>query len=256
MTKCKVLFFLSVFGAGFLANESFALERIAKIYNIGDEGGAPLFIQKTSLTTDAQGITHVSTTIEDSAGKLAMTEKCSFKGYTLISDELEQLQTSEAYVMQVSAGKVTFQVFKIVDGKRVPAQDSRTEDMSDNFITGPLSEPYLKAKWAELNSGDTVKVRFGVAERGDSVGFKFYRNKEADTKDQKAIGLSMKPAGVLGLFFKPIQLLLDVDTKLLRRFQGRTPLKRKDGSNWEPLDAVILYDTVPESVKEKQSDPV
>lgn len=237
--------FLGILGLVFCVHEASALERIARIYAIGDEGGKPLFVQKTTLNTDAEGITRVSTTIEDATGQLAMTEKCSFKGYTLISDELEQLQTSEAYVMTVVDGKVRFQVFKVVDGKRVPSQDERSEDMSDSFITGPLSEPYLKAKWAELTSGDTVKVRFGVAERGDSVGFKFYRNKEADTQDQKGIGLSMKPSGFLGMFFKPIQLVLDADTKLLRRFQGRTPLKRKDGQKWEPLDAVILYDTLP-----------
>jgi hypothetical protein len=225
-----------------------ALDRIAKIYAIGDEGGSPLFIQKTKLVTDADGVTRVSTTIEDSKGKLAMTEKCSFKGHTLIFDELEQLQTGEAYTMEVVKDEVVFKLFKIVDGKRVPDGDPRKEDMTDNFITGPLSEPYLRDNWAELMSGDTVRVRFGVAERGDSVGFKFYRNKDTDTKDGKAVGLKMRPAGFLGLFFKPIDLLLDNETKLLKRYEGRTPLKRKDGTKWEPLDAVILYDTLPESV--------
>jgi hypothetical protein len=52
----------------------------------------------------------------------------------------------------------------------------------------------------------------------------------------------MKPSSIfVAALVDPIDLHIDGSTLRLIHFRGRTPLLRKEGGKWKPLDADILY---------------
>jgi hypothetical protein len=224
-----------------LSTQAFCEERIARIYEIGKTDSAPLFTQKSVRTESDPGHIHAVTTITDPENKVVIVEDAEFKGDRLIHQHIQQFQTQKAFDVLVDGKKVTFRTYVLKDGKETESEKANTEDFTDEFITGPVSENFLAKNWKELLDGDTIHTRFGVPEIAESVGFKFFQVNES--KDAKTIEIRMKPSSIfISMALKPIELFFDPKTHQIVRYLGRTPLKWTKTGKLENIDADILYD--------------
>jgi hypothetical protein len=225
-----------------LSPEVFAEVRLAKIYAIGKTDSPALFNQRTETKEDGSGVTHETALITDLSGVPVLTEESDYRGDQLIHQLVKKLQTQEAYEVVVNAKKVTFRSYRLQDGKLSPKDPEKSEDLTANFITGPVLEPFLRNHWQEVLQGDTVHVRFGVLEISESVGFKFWEYAQTKIGDKPYIQIRMKPSSIfISMAVSSIDLFFDPTQKKLMRYKGRTPLKVQSNGKWVPLDAEIIY---------------
>jgi hypothetical protein len=234
---------LLIASAFFLSASTYGDVRTAKIYGIGKTGEAPLFIQKIETKLLGSGVTHESATITDSSGRVVLTEESEYRGDQLIHQMMRKFQTQEAYEVEVNSGKVTFHSFHLKDDKLVPSDPDKSEEVKEDFITGPVMIPFLQEHWHEVARGDTVAVRLGVLEIAESVGFKFWQDGNLEISGRSWIHIRMKPSSIfIALVAGTVELGLDPVQKKLMYYKGRTPLKVNSNGKWSPLDAEIIYD--------------
>ena len=214
--------------------------RVARLYALdGPAEGAPLFTQKIHRETAANGHRVSESTITDEAGAIVMTERAVLEGERMVSQDVEQRQVGEAYTLEVKNGRATFRTFNLKDGKREPKSE-KVSDAPADFVTGPAVEPFLKKHLAGKIDDAAVPADFGVFEIERSVPFEFVR--KGFKEGGKALKIRLQPASVwVSMLVAPIDLEVDPKTYVLRRYQGRTPLKRKINGNWKPFDSQILY---------------
>lgn len=216
--------------------------RVYKIYGVGKMQEAPLFIQTTEIQKDSKGGFTSSAKIEDPTGKLIMTEKVQVRENLLVSQEVEQLQSKEAWDLQVKDGQATFRTFKLSESGRQEQGSGKTQKV-DNFINGPMMEDFIRQQWDKLAAGDVVKVAFSVLELERTVDFKFEKVKESERLGKKVVVIKMKPANFfISALVDSIFIEFDLTTKKMVYFKGRTPLKVLKSGELKPLDAEILYD--------------
>lgn len=244
-TTSKVLslinYLLFIF-LSFGALSAWAVDRSAKVYELGKTNSSPLFFQKMHLEKNSDGFYVRSTVITDAQGKVALTETGTYQGTRLISQRVDQLQIGEAYEAEVKDQKVFFKTYKTTKaGLILDSTDS--EKIGDNFISGPLLEPYLQKEWQSLEAGKTVSVRFGVLERGDTVGFKFRISDHGQLNGRETVTILMKPTSIfVSAVVRTIEMVFDASQKNILRFKGRTPLFKKVGEDWEPFEAEVVAD--------------
>jgi hypothetical protein len=224
------------------STNAFSDIRISKIYAIGKTDSPPLFTQKTQTEERPSGITHESAEIMDPNGKVILTEESDYRGVQLIHQLVKKFLSQEAYEVSVDTKKVIFRSFYIQGDKLVPADPDKSEDLEDNFITGPVLEPFLQKHWDAILEGDTVHVRLGVMELSESVGFKFWDYDHTTISGQPLIDIRLKASSIfIAMAVHPIDLFFDPIKKRLLRYKGRTPLKVLSNGKWVPLDAEIIY---------------
>ncbi len=216
-----------------------AESRTAKLYEIGKTSGEPLYVQKINIETT--GTRRVQTsTIEDSAGKVQMTEKAVLVDGRVVSQNIDHLQINESYELEVRDKGAVFRTFKMVDGKRGEMTEEKVRKLPETFVTGPGTEPFLRKFSSVITDNKTLKTQFGVFEMGDFVGMKFKKTKLSE--DGKTLSVEMSPSNVvINMFFDPIQLELDPESYQLRRYIGRTPLRKMVDGKSKPWDAEIIY---------------
>ena len=219
--------------------QGLAESRSARLYNVGATSGEPVFIQKWKSETLPSGEIKESSTIEDASGKLVMTQTALFKGSRLISQSTEQLQTGESYEVEVQGKKIHFRTFKDAKGeKRAPSsQDSVSVDGS--FLTGPVTENFIRENWDRLKNKETIKAQFGVLELEDTITFNFKKKKF----ENGIMVVEMRPANVvIRMALSPMLLEFRESDKKVLRLTGRTPLKIAKGGQLSHFDSEILYD--------------
>jgi hypothetical protein len=246
ISKIGFFSFLSVLSIfAYFVQSSFSGEMIpdrkAKIFELGKREGTPLFTQITHSEKMPDGSVESTVTITDAEGKLAMTEKSKVMGEKLVSQSDDQLQSQEAYDVDVKGNSATFKIYKLKDGKRGKAETEKTIDSgSDTFLTGPGIDGFLSTHWEELLKGKSVHVRFGVLERADTVGFDFEKSGKTEAGLTEII---FSPSSVfISALVKSIRLFVDPKTKHLMVLKGRSPLFKKVDSALKPLDVDLVYE--------------
>ena len=229
---CSLLFLLS-------AHATQVENRIARIYQIGKAGSSePLFVQKIRVETNGDRREAIST-IEDPKGEIVMRESAIYVNGLLVEQSMTQLQINERYEVKVENSKATFRKFDI---NRKILTKEETQEVAKNFVTGPGIEAFLKTRAEDLAKGDKVLAQFGVFEFARTVEFQFKGLGRSPANEN--IKLRMKPDSMwLSMLVDPIEMEVDPITYQLRHYKGRTPLRVKQGKDWKPLDAEIIYGT-------------
>ena len=216
---------------------AFAEQRKALIYDIGKTQGQHRFTQESTIEESKEGERLWSSKIVDTTGKLLMTEKATIKNGKIIYQYIEQLQINESYELKVVDQKATFITYKLSDNQKTLIE-SKTVDVNDNFVTGPLTELYLQSNWSPLTEGKTVHADFGIFELSKAYGFQFKKKKESE----KAVEVVMKPSNFfIALFAPSIDIKFDKKQKRMIHFKGPTPLREMVRGKWKPLAAEIIY---------------
>lgn len=227
------------------ADESSIRDLVGRIYQIGKTEGAPLFTQRTHYTKNVDGSTSVSSTIVDSNGKIALKEDAIYQGSKLLSQTVEQFQTGHRYSVSRKEGKIYFQDQQTTGAKKLSKGDVSE---TDNFISGPTTQPYLAEHWNELMDGKTVHCRFGVLESTETFGFNFKLKRKEVLDGRELVVISMKPSKLFsGLIFSlvedSIEITMDPQTKRYARYKGLTPVQREDEKGkLSRFTAEIIYE--------------
>ncbi len=207
------------------------------IYALDKAGSKPIFEQKTVVTIAPDGLESQTSKIVDASGKTVMTEQTLYNGVKLISQKIEQLQTGEAWELEVKGQDLIVRTFSLKDGVR-KLEDTDSEKVSGSLVSGPVARNFLKENWEQLLNGKTVEARFVVMELGGTVGFDFTKKSATD----KEVVIVMRPSSFfVDLMVDPIEMTFDAVEKRMIRYRGRTPLKTLVGKKWKPVDSEIQY---------------
>lgn len=116
------------------------------------------------------------------------------------------------------------------------------EDFVPNFVAGPLLVPYLQRHWDAILRGDEVRIRLGVPDRRETVGFEIFLREQKRVNGRERLVLKMKPSSfVIAALVDPVYLTFSADGRTLHEVVGRTIPLRQVGRGWKPVDAEAVY---------------
>lgn len=218
-----------------------APELTGKVFATSSDREAPLFTYtRDSENKDERVI--VTTSMSDSSGRVAATERAEWKAggdrLQLLSYELDQKQLGEKGQVEVKGDRVHFTFER--GGK------TRTDDekVKGHVLVAPMIVAFLKKNWTRIQSGEPIEARLAVVDRLETVGFEYFKEKDAEVGGQKAVIVQMKPSSfIIAALVKPLRFYLTADGKRLLEVHGRTLVKKKEGQKWVDLDAVTVYET-------------
>jgi hypothetical protein len=125
-------------------------------------------------------------------------------------------------------------------------QDGKTkksdEDLGLDIVVGPGLEEFIKTHWAELLKGDTLKVRFPVVERGETFGFKLYKDRELKFDGHDCVTIIMKPTNIfVAMAVDPTTFIATKDGQYILSVLGHTTPKVKVKDEWKECDAEAVF---------------
>lgn len=165
-------------------------------------------------------------------GSLAATETVTYDGGKVVKMELDHKQTGELGFFEIKENKLHFSLTK--DGKT--KQDD--EPFEANTVSTDETAPFIQKKWAALMKGEILGIRFPVISRLETVGFKFFKDRE----DDKHVYIKMKPSSfVIAALVKPLTFKFEKEGEhRLMEVDGRVTPKRREGNSWKDLDAIFV----------------
>jgi len=102
---------------------------------------------------------------------------------------------------------------------------------------------FVLSHWEELMNGATVKFRFIVLQRAETIGFNLVKESETTWHGKPVVILRMEPTSVvIAQLVEPVRFTVEKapDHRILQ-YVGRTTPKIKKGNKWEDLDAVSVF---------------
>ena len=151
---------------------------------------------------------------------------------------VEHLQLQTDANVTVQDGKALFQLTK--DGKTQSAE----EKLTDDFIVSSTLVAYLRQtqNWERIMKGERVRARFAVLDRRETVGFEFFKVKEAEVQGRKAVSIKMKPSSLLiSALVDPLYFYIDIENGLLLEMEGRSAVKTGEAGKWKDFDGFTVY---------------
>lgn len=208
----------------------------AKVYAAGSKRGEPLFNLVRKETGTPEHLEVFSEFTDARTGEKAVTERTVIENGALKKYTQLQHQLGETGSIEVVGGKVRFTYTK--EGKT----ETSEEDASDNLAVGANTVEYLRRHWPALLAGETIKIRFGVPDRKETVGFEFSKWAEKKVDGKTLLQVRMKPTSFfIAAIVKPLIFTFDPESRRLVELEGRTIPKQKVDGKWKDLVADIFY---------------
>ncbi|HHT9130114.1 MAG TPA: hypothetical protein ACFYEC_04520 [Candidatus Brocadiaceae bacterium] len=199
-------------------------------------------LYKFEKTVTKSGVDElVDRRFSDLSGNLIAEEKLTYKNGSLQKLDLVHKQIEQSGSLAVNGNTLTFSYTK--EGK----PKTSDETLDGILITTDQIYGFLNNNWDKLMKGETLNIRLPVLDRLETVGFKFFQEKEADVDGIKTIVIKMKPSSfVIAALVDPVMFYFHPtdqrpDGHKLIEIVGRTVPKRKDGDKWEDLDVIMKF---------------
>jgi hypothetical protein len=152
---------------------------------------------------------------------------------TLSGYQQEQKQLQAFGRIELTDTAVRFEYTR--DGKTKKGEEKRTGE----FVVTATLPLKIAERWDDLMKGETVPIRLGVVDRQETVGFDL--SKVGDSAQGQAI-IRMRPSSfIIRQLVNPLHLQFSKDQRKLVRLDGRSLVKRRDGSKWADFDVTTLY---------------
>lgn len=235
MTLIKAIVIL---GALLFSQASQADEKLVITGEVFDLSGQKKLFDYNRFTSQKGSLTTQRNEFRDLSGKLVLNEKAQIQKGLLHTMNVDQPQTGESGSIIVKDKKVIFK-YKDANGKLT----HKTEDLPENFHVHMTIIPFLQKNWKKLNDGESLRVRMGVWQRAETIGFKIWKDSEIFVNGKKQTVLVMKISTmILRLRVDPIYFTFKSGGLFLDSVKGRTSPKIKDeDGQWKDLDALIRY---------------
>ncbi len=129
----------------------------------------------------------------------------------------------------------------VVFRRQMPGGDlrEREEPLVDGFVAGPYFGLYLVKHWGAVVRGDTLRIRFAVADQLRSFAFRVSRDRSREGGRGELIVVRMVPSSVLlRSFVEPVYFRFTREGALLS-IEGRTLPVERHGNSVVPVDALF-----------------
>jgi hypothetical protein len=216
--------------------------KTASVYARGSDRKQPLFrLQRAVARTGNE--TKVDRQFSSSAP--VVREHVLYQGDNLSFCDIEYVETGEKCSVRVARenGKAQLQFdYTSPSGKH----KTNTEKFDPNTINNDMVGVFIMSHWKQLMNGDTVKCRYLAMTRAETVGFEFVKTGDTTYQGHPAAILKMAPSSsIIAAFVDPLIFTVLKDGKdnehYCVQYDGRTPIKVKDGSKWKDLDALTVF---------------
>jgi len=180
-------------------------------------------------------------------GTLAARERIIYEGDDLLLYELEEAQTG-------ASGKATLRRSSQNPGVSSIAFEYTTgpgsrpkvhsEALANSTLTSDMVAPFLTAHWDELQHSDTVRCRYIVIPRTETVGFTFVKESQSTVQGRSVLIVRMEPSSLLlSALVDPLFFTLEeAPPHRVLQYAGRTTPKVSVGGKWKELDALTVFD--------------
>lgn len=209
-----------------------------KIFELESQQKKLLFTLQAELLAPDSKTRTFSSRYFDEKGRLAMTERASFKNLKLQSYMVTQEQLGESYELRVERARLLFRV------TRAGRTDTSDMALPENLVIGPSFVPFLQAHWGTLQRQERVKAQLAVLDRRDTYGFEFKKVRETEFLGQPATVIRMSPVSIIvSAVVRPTYFTVTPDGARILEIRGRMLPKLRVGERWVDFDgdAVFIY---------------
>lgn len=178
----------------------------------------------------------------DAQGKSLVEEETHYEDGKFRLYKYHQLQTDEKGTIEIKGDKVFYEYHS--GGKVYKEED----DIEERMIVPDMVVDTFRDSWDQLMKDESVYVRFLLLERQESIGFKFFKERDLEYSGKPAVELIMKPSSFIIAALAPkIRLIVEKNPPhRLLEMRGRLPVrvpkvekptKRKD---WRAIDGRLI----------------
>jgi len=180
-------------------------------------------------------------------GSLAARERVVYEKGKLVSCELEELQTGATGRVVIGPDpqknnqpKLFFQ-YTPRTGAPIEA---KSEALRPDVLISDMIPWFVSTHWEQLMKGSSVKFRFIVFQRAETIGFKLLKDSEGVWHGKPVVILRMEPTSlVIAQLVDPVFFTVEKsDGHRILQYVGRTTPMIKKGNKWESLDAVSVFE--------------
>jgi len=179
-------------------------------------------------------------------GSPAAEERVLYEGGRLVRFELNERQigaSGSARVEAVDSGRQRID-FLYTAGSASAAKTRRSgETIREEPLISDMLPGFLVGHWDELNRGDTLKFRYVVVPRLETIGFKLRRESAGEFHGKKVLRIKMEPASrLIAQFLAPLSFTVEIDSPhRILQYWGRTTPKVRKGRAWQDFDALTVF---------------
>ncbi len=210
----------------------------AKIYDLHDRN-KHLYNFKNEFELEGD-VKRLVSTYTDLNGKILVLETTLIKVGnamdSLISYDLDHKQMGAKGRIELRDGRAYFSYSRDGDTK------TATEKVGEDFIVSTMISGFLARNWEKIKKGETLKVRLGVADRRETVGF----NYEKISESQDSIKVKMRPTSmIIAALVNPLIWTMSGDGSHLKELEGRSPVKVIEEKKFKDFDGYAIYTVQP-----------
>ena len=180
-------------------------------------------------------------------GAAAARERVTYEQGRLVSFEWESLQTGargkatlQSEPQHSLKQKISFQYGRGPGSKT----ESKAEGPRKDVLINDMLPSFLVNHWEDLMKGESVKFRFIVLPRLETVGFKLVKDSESTWRGRPVVLIRMEPTSVIiARLVEPVHFTVEKGgSRRILQYVGRTTPMIRRGEKWEDLDAVTVFD--------------
>ena len=178
-------------------------------------------------------------------GTLAARESVVYENGRLATCQLEELQSGAGGSAEVRPNPQNRNERQIAfEFTQEQARKTGVERFDADTLINDMVGPYLKDHWDALKDGASLKFRFAVIPRAETVGFRLTRQGDTTRDGVPAVVLRMEPASwIIARLVDPLFFTVEKGGQhRVLEYVGRTTPRIRNGSGWEDLDALTVFD--------------
>lgn len=200
---------------------------------------SPLYFYESVRKSEGEK-TISKTKFTDREGKIVVEEESVYEKGLVLKYSFKQNQVNEFGTIESKDGKMNFTFTS--QGKL----ETDEEDIEPNMIVADMIGDHIRKNWDELAKGETIKFRFLLAERLETIGFKIFVDKEREVRGIPAVDIKMKPSSfIIAALTDPLIFTVEKNSphRILEAF-GRLPVRHpkvpnpSSRSDWRAIDAL------------------
>lgn len=183
-------------------------------------GGMPSFFYEKSDEL-REGKRRIHSQYLDKNRKVLAEEICVLEGSRLVKYEYFQRQMEEHGSAEIRDGKIHYSFTK--QGKT----ETDSDDVEPNLIVSETVGDFLRENWHKIMADETVKARLILVERLETIGFKFFKDKEQTLNGKNVVYVTMKPSSIfLDALIPNFSIVLEKDPphRTVQSY-GRLPIR-------------------------------
>jgi len=209
-------------------------------------GGRVLFTFRRAATQTGD-VVSVLREFNNPDGSMAAVERVRYERGRLVRFDLEERQTGatgNARVELLPDQRQRIQFQYTTRSGRGDRTKQESETLRDQVLINDMIPYFVVEHWDELARGETVRFRYIVVPRLETIAFKLRRESTAELQGKKMLRIKMVPASrFIAQFLDPLVFTVEADPPhRIFQYWGRTTPKIRSGQSWNDLDALNVYD--------------